>query len=72
MRTGITRIEEGKDDVPDEEMSPEFLDSAGKWIQKMGVGLSLFLIIIWPLVTVCWGVFRPVPPPALPGIPHYA
>mmetsp|Transcript_26232 Transcript_26232/g.84703 ORF Transcript_26232/g.84703 Transcript_26232/m.84703 type:complete len:650 (+) Transcript_26232:122-2071(+) len=30
MRTGITRIEEGKDDVPDEEMSPEFLDSAGK------------------------------------------
>mmetsp|Transcript_26232 Transcript_26232/g.84708 ORF Transcript_26232/g.84708 Transcript_26232/m.84708 type:complete len:80 (+) Transcript_26232:2084-2323(+) len=23
----------------------------------MGVGLSLFLIIIWPLVTVCWGVF---------------
>eukprot|EP00967_Tisochrysis_lutea_P140368 scaffold256424_cov32-Tisochrysis_lutea.AAC.1 len=57
LRTGITRIEEGKDDVPDEEMSPEFLDKAGKWIQKWGVGLSILLIFVWPLVTVCWGVF---------------
>lgn len=42
-------------------MTLEFLDHAGKWIAKMGVGLSVFLIIIWPLVTVSWGVFRKAP-----------
>jgi len=57
LRTGITRIEETKDDVPDEEMSAEFLEKAGLWIRKWGLGLSIFLIFVWPLITVTWGVF---------------
>jgi len=57
MRVGITRVEKVEDAIPEEEMTPEFLEEAGKWISKWGVGLSLFLILIWPLLTITWGVF---------------
>lgn len=42
--------------VPDWEMSEEFLNHAKAWIKKWGGGLSLFLIVVWPLATLPLGV----------------
>ena len=38
-------------------MSEEFLNSAKAWIVKYGGGLSLVLIVVWPLATLPLGVF---------------
>lgn len=57
LRTGITRIEDTKDDIPEEEMSDAFLTPAASWVQRMGVGLSVLLIIVWPVSVLVWGVF---------------
>jgi hypothetical protein len=43
--------------IPDWEMSEEFLNSAKAWIIKYGGGLSLVLIVVWPLATLPFGVF---------------
>jgi len=44
-------------EVPDWEMSEEFLNSAKAWIIKWGGGVSLVLIVVWPLATLPLGVF---------------
>ena len=55
---GIKRVELDKDlGVPDEEMSDEFLGPAQKYIFKYGMGYTIFLIFIWPLAVITWGVF---------------
>eukprot|EP00964_Phaeocystis_antarctica_P133184 scaffold97376_cov63-Phaeocystis_antarctica.AAC.1 len=38
-------------------MSEEFLNSAKAWIIKWGGGVSLVLIVVWPLATLPLGVF---------------
>ena len=38
-------------------MSEEFLNSAKAWIVKYGGGVSLILIVVWPLATLPFGVF---------------
>ena len=38
-------------------MSEEFLNSAKAWIVKYGGGVSLILIVVWPLATLPLGVF---------------
>ena len=43
--------------IPDWEMSEEFLNSAKAWIVKYGGGVSLILIVVWPLATLPFGVF---------------
>merc|ERR1719482_512846 len=43
--------------IPDWEMSEEFLNSAKAWIVKYGGGVSLILIVVWPLATLPLGVF---------------
>jgi len=53
----IKLVDEVKVDVPDWEMSEEFLDSAKAWIWKWGMGSSGFLIIVWPAMCLPWGVF---------------
>merc|ERR1711918_121874 len=52
----IKLVDEVKVDVPDWEMSEEFLDSAKAWIWKWGMGSSGFLIIVWPAMCLPWGV----------------
>merc|ERR1719469_203924 len=58
----ISLIEDDAEDagaaagVPDWEMSEEFLDHAKAWIKKWGGGLSVFLIVVWPLATLPLGV----------------
>lgn len=37
--------------------TPEALLAAKKWIFKVGWGLSLFLVVFWPLATVPMGAF---------------
>ena len=38
-------------------MTSEYLDPAAKYVFKYGVGYSVFLIFIWPLAVIAWGVF---------------
>jgi len=57
MREGIKRVEQEADDVPEYEMTSEYLDPAAKYVFKYGVGYSVFLIFVWPLAVIAWGVF---------------
>jgi len=57
MREGIKRVEQVKDELPEFEMTAEYLDPAAKYVFKYGVGYSVFLIFIWPLAVIAWGVF---------------
>jgi len=41
----------------DWESRPEFLLAAKAWIFKYGWGLTIFLVVWWPLGVVPWGVF---------------
>jgi hypothetical protein len=58
MYTGITLVEDCKvlgDNDPDG--TPEALFKAKSWIFQYGVGYSLFLCVIWPLLCVPLGAF---------------
>jgi Na+/proline symporter len=57
MREGIKRVEQVKDELPEFEMTAEYLDPAAKYVFKYGVGYSVFLIFVWPLAVIAWGVF---------------
>ncbi|EOD41738.1 putative urea transporter [Emiliania huxleyi CCMP1516] len=72
MREGIKRVEQAprtplssvrfpptpvKDELPEFEMTAEYLDPAAKYVFKYGVGYSVFLIFVWPLAVIAWGVF---------------
>jgi len=58
MNQKIQRVEDDKDDIPDWELSQEFLESARKWSIKVGLGLTFFLTIIWPIfISFPLGVF---------------
>lgn len=46
-----------KDELPEFEMTAEYLDPAAKYVFKYGIGYSVFLIFIWPLAVIAWGVF---------------
>jgi len=52
----IKLVDDVVPDIPEWEMSDEFLDLQKKWIFKWGWGSSFFLIVIWPATTVPWGV----------------
>jgi len=58
LREGIKLIEDAQvhGGNPDE-MSEVYLDKAGKWISKYGLGYTFVLIIVWPVVCIPLGVF---------------
>jgi len=57
MNDHIHLVDGGKIDVPDWEMSEEFLSKALSWSWKYGLSSSIFLIILWPLLlSFPWGV----------------
>jgi SSS family transporter len=49
MNEHITRVEENKDAIADWELTPEHLDKALEWSLTYGVGVTLFLLIGWPV-----------------------
>jgi SSS family transporter len=58
MNEGIALVESvGESGIKERTYSDEELTTARAWIFKYGVIGSIFLILIWPLSTMSWGVF---------------
>merc|ERR1712014_384561 len=57
MKTGIKRLEQEKDDLPEYEMTAAYLEPAANYVFKYGWFYSVLIIFIWPLTTIAWGVF---------------
>merc|ERR1712226_909199 len=55
----IKLVDDQLPDLDASETSQEFLAEARAWIKSRGIGGAIFLILIWPLMTVPWGVFDP-------------
>eukprot|EP00977_Amphora_coffeiformis_P014804 scaffold4223_cov189-Amphora_coffeaeformis.AAC.64 len=53
----ITLVEQDMRGLGEEDKDPEELRSAEEWIKKRGYALSIFLIFIWPVLSVPSGVF---------------
>ncbi|KAF2308882.1 hypothetical protein GH714_022719 [Hevea brasiliensis] len=53
----ITVVEKEKDELPAEEFKEEKLTKAKSWIIKWGVGFSVVIVILWPLLTLPAGEF---------------
>jgi Na+/proline symporter len=49
MNKHVTRVEQVADVIDDYELTTEHLDAALTWSMKYGIGISLFLVIIWPV-----------------------
>ncbi|KAI4312952.1 hypothetical protein MLD38_037736 [Melastoma candidum] len=48
----ITAVEKDKSDLPPEEFKEEKLMRAKSWIIKWGVGFTIVIVIIWPLLSL--------------------
>jgi len=58
MNEHIKRVEADKDDIPEEELTTEFLEHARKWSLNVGMGLTFFLVVVWPIfISFPLGVF---------------
>ncbi|XP_022736955.1 urea-proton symporter DUR3 [Durio zibethinus] len=53
----ITIVEKEKNDLPAEEFKEEKLRKAKSWIVKWGVGFTIVIVILWPLLTLPAGEF---------------
>ncbi|KAJ4951330.1 hypothetical protein NE237_028162 [Protea cynaroides] len=53
----ITMVESDKADLPDEELKEEKLKSAKFWIVKWGIGFSVVILILWPVLSLPAGAF---------------
>lgn len=53
----IKLVEEDNSGLAEEDKDPEMLDAAYKWITRRGWGLTIILVIIWPLLSVPAGKF---------------
>ncbi|CAK7328011.1 unnamed protein product [Dovyalis caffra] len=53
----ITMVEKEKSELPAEEFKEEKLTKAKAWIIKWGVGLTVVIVILWPLLTLPAGEF---------------
>ncbi|XP_057786662.1 urea-proton symporter DUR3 [Salvia miltiorrhiza] len=53
----ITVVEKEKSEVSDEELREEKLILAKRWIVKWGVGFTLVIAVIWPILTLPAGQF---------------
>jgi hypothetical protein len=54
---GLTMVEEDMTGLAEEDFSPDELLEAKSWIYFWGGGLSFFLVVIWPLLSIPAGVF---------------
>ncbi|KAL8141732.1 hypothetical protein V2J09_014764 [Rumex salicifolius] len=54
----ISMVEKDKTDLPDEEFEEEKLKKAKFWIIKWGVGFTVVILIIWPILSLPAGVFN--------------
>ncbi|KAJ4957793.1 hypothetical protein NE237_024904 [Protea cynaroides] len=48
----ITMVERDKSDLPDEEFKEEKLISAKTWILKWGIGFTVVILILWPVLSL--------------------
>merc|ERR1719247_2833977 len=53
----ITLVEEDRTGLDDEDYDPAFLEEALAWIQQWGIGLSVLLCVVWPVLSLPAGVF---------------
>jgi SSS family transporter len=53
----ISLIDDALPELDDEETNPEMQEAAMKWIMKWGVGFTIVMVIIWPVLSVPAGVF---------------
>ncbi|CAL8155463.1 unnamed protein product [Prunus armeniaca] len=53
----ITVVEKEKSDLPTEEYKEEKLLRAKAWIVKWGVGFTVVIVLLWPLLTLPAGAF---------------
>ncbi|KAF5447299.1 hypothetical protein F2P56_032859 [Juglans regia] len=53
----ITLVEKEKSEQPEEEFNEEKLMVAKAWIIKWGVGFTVLIVILWPLLSLPAGVF---------------
>jgi hypothetical protein len=57
LDTHITLVEEDYRGLTEEEKDPVLLRRAERWITRRGYALTLFLIFLWPLLSIPAGVF---------------
>ncbi|XP_042490885.1 urea-proton symporter DUR3-like isoform X1 [Macadamia integrifolia] len=48
----ITMVETDKTDLPDEEFKEEKLKHAKSWIVKWGIGFTVVIVILWPVLSL--------------------
>lgn len=53
----ITMVEKDKTDLPTEEFKEEKLNRAKTWIIKWGIGLTIVIVILWPVLSLPARVF---------------
>jgi SSS family transporter len=53
----ITMVEKDKIDLPTEEFKEEKLNRAKTWIIKWGIGLTIVIVILWPVLSLPARVF---------------
>jgi len=53
----ISLIDDALPNLDDEETNPEMQLEARKWIMKWGLGFTIIMVIIWPVLSVPAGVF---------------
>lgn len=53
----ITMVEQDASDVPEEEYNEEKLKKARSWIIRWGIGFTILIVIIWPLMALPAKVF---------------
>jgi hypothetical protein len=53
----ITLVEDDRTGLDDEDYDPAFLEEALAWIRQWGIGLSVLLCVVWPVLSLPAGVF---------------
>ncbi len=53
----ITLVGDDRRGLTDDERNPHELEKAERWIRRRGYGLTLVLIVIWPLMSIPAGIF---------------
>ncbi|CAM8943370.1 unnamed protein product [Rhodiola kirilowii] len=53
----ITRVEKDAEDLPAEEFRDDKLVSAKRWIVKWGLGFTVIIVVLWPILSLPAGQF---------------
>ncbi|CAM8935247.1 unnamed protein product [Rhodiola kirilowii] len=53
----ITRVEKDAEDLPAEEFRDDKLVSAKRWIVKWGLGFTVIIVVLWPILSLSAGQF---------------